>query len=150
MIHSDYAEHLRTLGEVLGYLKNWFAVGVYPGTYTVSGQSLLPAPAGLQEGQYYLISGSIFNDGVHRYGVDDDTLEDEAFIGDISPMAIPRDLLALVDEIAEWCRDPDNQPSAYTSESFDGYSYTRQAGTDGRAFTWVDAFAPRLRRWRRV
>ena len=44
----------------------------------------------LQDGQYYLISGSIFNDGVYQYHKGDTApLQEETFDGVVVPLAIP-------------------------------------------------------------
>lgn len=45
----------------------------------------------LQDGQYYLISGSIFNDGVYQYHKGDTApLQEEMFDGVVVPLAIPK------------------------------------------------------------
>ena len=57
----------------------------------------------LQDGQYYLISGSIFNDGVYQYHKGNAApLQEETFDGVVVPLAIPKPFLSLVDEISEW------------------------------------------------
>ena len=97
----------------------------------------------LQDGQYYLVSGSIFNDGVYQYHKGNTApLQEETFNGVVVPLAIPKPFLSLVDEISEWQAKNGNL-GAYQSESFGGYSYSRAAnrgrftcgmqGTDRRA-----------------
>ena len=68
------------LTEICAELRNWFVVpdGVHIGTYTISGGSIAPLDF-LQEGQYFRIIGSVFNDGVHQYPASD--LTDETFHG---------------------------------------------------------------------
>ena len=57
----------------------------------------------LQDGQYYLVSGSIFNDGVYQYHKGNTApLQEETFNGVVVPLAIPKPFLSLVDEISEW------------------------------------------------
>ena len=90
----------------------------------------------LQDGQYYLISGSIFNDGVYQYRKGDAApLQEETFDGVVVPLAIPKPFLSLVDEI---------------SESFGGYSYSRATNSKGETYTWQDAFRARLNPWRKM
>lgn len=107
---------------------------------------------GLKNGNYFLIRGSDYNDGVHQYPADDMT--DETFTGTIFKMAPPKSFLALVDEISAW----DEKYSAavnspYSSESFNGYSYVK-AGTDNRSGsttpTWQSTFSARLDAWRKL
>ena len=53
------------LTELCGVLRNWFETDRISGTYTVENGSIaLPF---LQEGQFFRIVGSVFNDGVHQY-----------------------------------------------------------------------------------
>ena len=60
----------------------------------------------LQDGQYYLVSGSIFNDGVYQYHKGNTApLQEETFNGVVVPLAIPKPFLSLVDEISEWQAD---------------------------------------------
>ena len=104
----------------------------------------------LQDGQYYLISGSIFNDGVYQYHKGDTApLQEETFDGVVVPLAIPKPFLSLVDEISEWQTKNGNQ-GAYQSESFGGYSYSRATNSKGEAYTWQDAFRARLNPWRKM
>lgn len=45
----------------------------------------------LQDGQYYLVSGSIFNDGVYQYHKGNTApLQEETFNGVVVPLAIPK------------------------------------------------------------
>ena len=99
--------------------------------------------------QYFRIVGSVLNDGVYCYG---DTLElfDETFTGEIWALAIPPDLLKLADEITDFMASDEAKPSAYTAESFDGYSYTKATDSDGVGVSWQTVFAKRLRRWRKI
>lgn len=106
------------------------------------------AVVGLQllQGQYFLIEGSILNDGVYQFPVSD--LKDETFKGIITPLAIPQSFIDLVEEISLYAAS--NQPSAFTSESFGGYSYTRVTGRNGNVLGWADVFATRLNAWRKI
>lgn len=132
------------LESVLAYLRNWFIVETYSGRYTISGGRIeLPF---LQNGQYFCIAGSVFNDGVHNYPTDN--LSDEEFCGVVCAMAVPKSLLAVVKEIEDWQTKYKNRAeSPYQSESYDGYTYTLKSGESA---TWQKAFSAKLSRWRKI
>jgi hypothetical protein len=135
------------LEDILRYLNNWFVVSATAETFSIQGGELaLPF---LREGQYFTISGSIFNDGLHLYPADD--LKDEDFEGVICGLAVPTAVLSLSEEISAW-QDKNGEAvaSPYTSESFGGYSYTKGSTASGDAMTWQAAFGPRLREWRKL
>lgn len=137
------------LEDVLRYLKNWFYAGKATGRIRVEGGALVP-PAGLSlaEGQYLRITGSVFNDGLHRWPCTD--LTDEEFVGTVWALAVPKAVLDLSDEIDAWRTEHAAElDSPYASESFGGYSYTK-VGSDGRAVTWQSQFRARLAPWRRL
>ena len=137
------------LETVLNHLHNWFKIkgAARAGTFIiVSGTLVLDH---VLDGQYYLIEGSVFNDGLHKRGDDKDKLIDETFVGRIIPLAIPKAVIKLAEEIEEWCKN--NPASDKVSESFDGYSYTRASGADGSACGgWQAAFRSRLNAWKKV
>ena len=130
--------------EVLQHLHNWFLApnGAHEGTYTVENGGIeLPF---LLPGQYYRVIGSVFNNGVHKYG---DALTDETFTGSIWALAIPEAVLNLVEEIAAWQeKNSDAAAGLYTSESFGGYTYSKASGDA----SWQTAFRSRLNNWRKV
>lgn len=130
---------------LLDELHNWFPVrgAAQAGAFTISGGAL--HADGIAEGQYYRIQGSVFNDGLHQRGAEQ--LTDEAFSGVVTPLAVPRAVAALADEIAAWRAA--NPETDKISESFGGYSYTRAAASDGAQAGWRAAFAAQLSRWRR-
>ena len=138
------------LGQILKHINNWFVVpdGIHTGNYTVQDGSItLPF---LIDGQYYRILGSIFNDGLHKYGDSADVLQDENWDGTIWALAIPADVIDLAAEIQEW-QTKNGEASPYTSESFGGYSYSRAtSSTTGAAVTWQDVFRGQLNDWRRI
>lgn len=137
------------LETVLNHLHNWFPAqgAARDGTFViVSGTMTL---SHVIEGQYYKIEGSVFNDGLHKYGDPEDKLVDETFTGRVIPLAIPKAVIELAEEIGEWNKS--NPVSDKISESFDGYSYTR--GTDGNGGAsggWQAAFRSRLNAWKKV
>ena len=147
------------LREVLDYVHNWFIKEPHTGSYTISGGILSPLDF-LIEGQRFRIVGSVLNDGLYTYheaGVKDGddeavTLKDEAFTGTICALAVPRDVIALADEIGAWvAANSDTLNSPYTSESFGGYSYSKaSAGANEKAYGWQTQFSGRLNQWRKL
>lgn len=148
------------LTSVLEHIHNYFIKSNSPGTYSLTGGGI---PLTFAEGQRFLISGSVLNDGVYTYhaaGIknDDDKagagLSEETFTGVICGLAVPPQVIALSAEIAEWVATYGNVVnSPYTSESFGGYSYTRASSTTAGgsgAAGWQEVFAGRLNRWRKV
>ena len=137
------------LTEICAELRNWFVVpnGVHIQTYTISGGSIAPLDF-LQEGQYFRIIGSVFNDGVHQYPAAD--LTDEVFHGAVWAMAVPPTLIVLAAEIEGYNKSDAGKPSPFTSESFGGYAYTKATDENGAPISWQKAFASRLNKWRRL
>lgn len=143
------------LEQLLKEIHNWFRVrndvdGKYPGTYTIEGGNIaLPF---LQTGQYYRIIGSVFNDGLHKYG--EDGLEDETFYGTVWALGIPKAVVELAAEVETWVgKYGEAVNSPYTSESFGGYSYSKSAGgstSSGGAGGWQNVFSSRLNPWRKI
>ena len=136
------------LTEILAYLRNDFVREIHKGTFEIVGGNIAPLDF-LIPNQYFRIVGSVLNDGVYCYGDTFDLL-DETFTGEIWVLAIPLDLLKLADEINDFMASDEAKPSAYTSESFDGYSYTKATDSDGVGVSWQAVFAKRLRRWRKI
>lgn len=140
------------LETVLTHLKNWFVVpcGVHEGTYTIE-YSTLELPF-LQEGQYYRICGSVFNDGLHKYGDIEDNLTNETFTGSIWALAVPKAVVELSAKIEDWQeKHGEAVASPYSSESFGGYSYTRVTdSTTGQPATWETVFRTQLNPWRKL
>ena len=135
------------LTEICAELRNWFVVpgGVHIQTYNISGGSIAPLEF-LQDGQYFRIIGSVFNDGVHQYPASD--LTDEVFHGAVWAMSLPPDLIALSAKIQNYIEQ--NPASGFSSESFGGYSYTRATASDGSVATWRDVFRKDLNRYRKL
>ena len=141
---------LATLTDMCQELRNWFCddADKHFGTFEISGGSIAPLDF-LQDGQYYRIVGSVFNDGVHKYGDTSDTLADESFNGAIWAMRLPENILSLATEIKQF-KAKNGEPTPYTSESFGGYSYTRATDANGVGAGWQTVFASRLNRWRKI
>ena len=138
------------LKQVLMHLNNWFLVpcGIHEDTYTIKGGGItLPF---LQNGQYFRICGSVFNDGLHQYPEGD--LKTETFDGTVWALAVPQAVIDLAAEIEAWQKkNGDASVSPYQSESFGGYSYSKATDSaTGRAVTWQTAFRSRLNAWRKL
>lgn len=141
------------LTELCKELNNWFDLKRYFGKFTIE-DGVLVDDLGLLTDQYYRIIGSVFNDGVHQYPATD--LQDETFEGAVWAMAIPPQVIALLDKINEW-EDKYGEAfsSPFTSESFGGYSYSKSSGTASSAVEngsngALAVFADELNRWRKV
>lgn len=150
------------LTEVCAYLKNYFDRGqpkFYGGFEVKNGviESYNDGDMGLQEGQYFRVIGSVFCDGVWKYGAD--TLpNDETFNGAVWLLALPPDLVSLSEEIDKWMEkysvfDSTNM-SPFNSESFGGYSYNKSQGASTTGATspagWQDVFGSRLLRYKKI
>lgn len=140
------------LTELCAELRNWFDKERRFGKYEISdGEIVLPF---LQEGQYFRIVDSVFNDGVYQYPTQG--LNDEVFEGAIWAMAVPPAVIALLDEINEWENTYKNVIlSPYTSESFGGYSYAKASGSGQGNNTndmvdYRSVFANKLNKWRKI
>lgn len=147
------------LTQICQYLRNWFERDKWLDDFIVSGGVMTYADGTalpLLDGQYFRIIGSVFNDGVHKWGDLTDILTDEPdFIGAVWPMSVPPVVIDLADEIAEWVKgNAAALNSPYTSESFGGYSYTLKSGTSAQGgesgVTWQSQFAARLAPWRKI
>lgn len=137
------------LEQVLLSLRNWFVADKATGRIRVEGGALVP-PEGLAlaDGQYIRVTGSVFNDGLHRWPCTGMT--DEEFVGTVWALAVPRAVIDLADEIEAWQTEhAEELGSPYASESFGGYSYTRVGG-DGSPITWRQQFKARLDPWRKL
>lgn len=154
------------IGQICAYLRNWFELKklfgefkIENGVITYSDGLALP----LLNNQYFRIIGSVFNDGVHQYPppiTPTPTLKDETFKGAVWAMAVPQDILDLADEIAEWVSKYGGAESTvnspYSSESFDGYSYSKASGggsqsaSEPSAGDWRGVYGSRLAEWRKI
>ena len=149
------------LTEVCQELRNWFEKDKHIGAFTIEGGQLTDSSF-LQDGQYFRIIGSVFNDGVHKYeptNAKREVLHDEVFDGAIWAMAVPPTVIALSERISAWQAQYGGVSSAamspFQSESFGGYSYSKgsgsSSGSGGSAVpTWKSVFADELNRWRKI
>ena len=143
------------LNKLCKELKNWIEVSKQFGTFTISGGNITGVQ--IADGQYYRIIGSIFNDGIYKYGDTTVTLKDEVFDGAVWLLAIPKEIELLAAKIADWEAKYGTVDSAalspFNSESFGGYSYSKSgsAGSNGaNPNSWTSVFANELNRWRKI
>lgn len=128
--------------------RNFFEVDIQCGSFSIiSGGIALPDF--ISENQYFRIVGSKFNDGVYKNNPGElGKLIPEDFKGAIWGMAVPPDVIDLVNRISEWEQKYFailNSP--YTSESFDGYSYSKSAD---KKTSWKSQFASEINSYRRL
>lgn len=169
------------LEEVLTKICNWFRVkdsadGIHPGTFAIKGGRIdLPF---LKDGQYFRIIGSVFNDGLHQYHAPpaEDTppvaeetdaaeglepegteepkesdLTDETFDGKIWALAIPREIIKIAAEMAEWQEKYGAKAAGvYQSESFGGYSYSMFTNGHGGQLSVWDRYRDRLKPYQKL
>ena len=134
------------IDEICGHIHNYFPDERHAGKYDIEeGELRLDF---VSNGRYFLIRGSAFNDGAHRYPADD--LTDETFTGEIWTMKPPAAFLKLVGEIEAWQAKYGAQAlSPFQSESVIGvYSYQKGSGETRRS--WEDVFRRKLNRWRKL
>lgn len=145
------------ISEICGYLHNYFDRDMpsYEGVFTVTDSIVYEGgDMSLQNGQYFKIEGSVFNNGVWQYGVD--TLTAETFTGTVQTMAVPPAFLQILSEIEAWQEKNSNLEnpamSPYTSESFNNYSYTKSAGDSDASLKpqWALKYGGRLSQWKKL
>lgn len=143
------------LSEICAYLRNYFDRNQpkFYGEIRIEDGALVSFEDKLQNGQYFRIVNSTFNDGVYLYpasGLTDETFSN----GSVWAMAVPPDLIALIAEMEAWKTNNAyalNTP--YQSESKADYSYSLKSSgnsADGSAMTVINQFSGRLARWRKL
>lgn len=131
---------------IMKHLRNFFLTDVRKeGSFKIEG-GMISLPF-VEAGQYIMIEGSHFNDGVYKYPVSD--LTNEAFEGTIVILNPPKEFLELVDDIKAY-QDKAKGTEGIVSESFGGYTYTKSTNNAGNASGWSDAFKDRLNIWRKI
>ena len=136
------------LNEVCAEIRNYFVKDIHNGTFEIVGGKITPLDF-IQENQYFRIVGSVFNDGVYKNTADLE-LTNEVFCGSVWAMAVPPSVVALAEEIKKYNESDEAKPSAYQSESFGGYSYSKATDENGAPIGWKKVFASRLRPFRRI
>ena len=133
------------LEQILAYLHTDFAKQTLPEQEWTIADGTMDVPGALP-GQYVRIVGSVLNDGVYQYPLTG--LTDETFTGTVRLLKIEKAVLEMVPEIEAWCEK--NQPTAFTSESFGGYSYSRATDSSGVPAGWQKVFDSRLAPYRKM
>ena len=136
------------LTEVCAEMRNYFVKDIHNETFEIVGGKITPLDF-IQENQYFRIVGSVFNDGVYK-NTADLVLTDEVFSGSVWSMAVPPSVIDLAEEIKKYNESDEAKPSAYTSESFGGYSYSKATDENGAPMGWRKVFASRLNKYRRI
>ena len=149
------------LAELCKELNNWDfqkRAEKYIGNIAIQGGNVVDFEDKIKDGQYFRIIGSLFNDGIDQYPAAG--LHDEEFDGAVWAMAIPEEVIALAEKIADWRDEYESvgskNMSPYTSESFGGYSYTKASGGSGNSgspesgVTWQSQFRRELNKWRKI
>lgn len=104
-------------------------------------------PAGVVPGQYFLVCGSIFNDGVHKAG--DGDLTAETFTGTVQPMRVPPAFVVLAQKITDYdARLPSG--GMYVSQSFNGWSGSMATGSDGLPADGLTRYRKEINQWRKL
>ncbi len=143
------------LFELCKEINNWFEVSKHFGVVIIQNNSItingVPLSDILIEGQYFRIVGSILNDGVYKFPIED-TLNDETFKeGAIWALAIPPQIIKLATDIQTWsAKYSDAVMSPFASESFSSYSYNKGSSSDGNSASWQRVFANVLNKWRKI
>lgn len=136
------------LFELCNEIKNFFVTKINTGKFEIVNGKITPLDF-IQENQYFRIVGSVFNDGVYMNTADLE-LTDEVFDGAVWSMAVPPAVVDLAAEIKNYRESDEAKPSAYTSESFGGYSYTKATDENGAPLQWQKVFANQLKPYRRI
>ena len=136
------------LTEVCAEIRNYFVKDIHNGTFEIVGGKITPLDF-IQENQYFRIVGSVFNDGVYK-NTADLKLTNEVFCGAVWSMAVPPSVVDLAAEIKKYNESDEAKPSAYQSESFGGYSYSKATDENGAPMGWKKVFASRLNKYRRI
>lgn len=149
------------IGEICAEVKNYFTLesDMHIDNWTISNGEISPSidlPT-----EYFRIVGSRLNDGVHKVSdLARTPLNDETFHGAIWVMSPPPEFLALVKDIETWQEEYGKATgtalSPFASESFGGYSYSKNSANSSRSgasaspVSWQQTYAYRLVRFRRI
>lgn len=148
-----------TLTELCQDLRNWFEREKYIGHITLDANGNVfcnGVSINFLNDQYYRVIGSVFADGVHKYP--DTETSAESFDGAVWALAIPKPVINLAAEIAEWREKYEAvdsfSMSPFTSETVGSYSRSKGAMSAGsgasNAANWQSVFAARMNAWRKI
>ena len=129
----------KTLYMLCEEVNNWFVQKKTIGKITIADGNLDVDTSGYN---YIRIMESLNNDGLHKVG--EMTLTDEVFNGAVWLLKIPKPFIDLAGDIEQWLTENAGK-TLYQSESFGGYSYSRNADS----LTWQGFYKARLDAWRK-
>lgn len=141
------------MNKILKYLNNYFYVFCESGDYEIK-DNKISVRGKYIKGQYIRIEDSILNDNVYKVvnvlgnEIELENVQNEAFNGTISSLAIPKDLIDLESKVNEF--ELNNKPSNLSAESFGSYSYSIATNANGESATWVDVFKSYLKPYRKM
>lgn len=128
-----------TIYSMCSHVNNWFAEKKIIGEITIrDGQPQID----IGNYRYIRIIKSNDNDGIHK--VDEMELTDETFDGAVWLLKIPKPFIELSEKVGAWQTEHAGK-EMFQSESFGGYSYSRNAD----ALTWQGTFKSDLDAWRK-
>lgn len=135
-----------TVPELCAYTHNFFDRADDPiaGEFAFEPDTV---PAWVVPGQYFLVCGSIFNDGVHKAG--DGDLTAETFTGTVQPMRVPPAFVELARKITEYDAALPGG-GLYANQSFAGWSGTLATGSDGLPADGATRYRKEINRWRKL
>ena len=128
------------LTEICAYLHNYFDYERHYGDISVIGNSLFcnGKEIVLDEGQYFALFRNRFALGVYKQG---EPLRDRTFEGSIWLLDFPDAILDADKFAKEWMEKNGSAGSeansAFTSESYKGYSYSKGTNSKGKAGTSI-------------
>ena len=126
---------------------------IHRGHFTISGSSIAPLDF-IKPNQYFRIVGSDMNDGVWQNNARSlKDLIDEEFDGAIWAMAVPRDFIALCEEIRKFNAKIDEMAlieKGYASESWGGYSYSLSSSAPAAMIEWQKRINKNLNMYRKI
>jgi len=150
---------------VMRELRRTFEIDSESGVYSIF-NSEIQLRRDYIKGEWIIITGSRFNDGVYQLkrtlpdtpllltnGSDNGiAVEDEDdFQGTIWRLRLPRDFIALCKEINAFMDSPEGKQSAIVSENVVGvHSWSKATGKEGKPLGWQQLFGNRLSPWRRM
>ena len=115
--------------------------------FTIKDGSITPSDF-LEEQDYFRIVGSKRNDGLYQHPSAE--LTDEEFNGAVWVMRLPPAVVTLAQEVEKYATSDAGKPSAFTSESFGGYAYSKATNANGVPLSWKGVFEDDLRPWRMI
>lgn len=149
------------LTEICNDLKNYFPPSskrldlsyIHREHFIISENSITPLDF-IKPNQYFRIVGSDMNDGVWQNNAGSlKDLIDEEFNGAIWVMAIPRDFIALCEEIRKFNAKIDEMAlieKGYASESWGGYSYSLSSSAPAAMIEWQKRINKNLNMYRKI